>query len=333
MGSNKLHTSLNKGDNWSFKSKDLTNGIKKGNVPYGTISTLDESIFKFGKIVTGSDDGLIQISNDGGNSWELISKDLPQKLWVSRVIFSKHNENRIYATLNGYRNDDFSPYVYVTNDNGKSWENISSNLPKSSVNVIKEDPHVEDIVYLGTDNGAYISLNKGDEWAPFSNGINKVAVHDLVIQKDNKDLLLATHGRSIYKTNLSVIYSMLEKSEKKKEPHYIYVEDIRFSSRWGKKTYNWSDYNIPKKNAIVFSDTKQKNSFVLLNSNDKVLSKRDITLLNGFQYVNIPIEFDESEINKKNKNNFVKSDNNKFYLKKGKYKLKIGSSIEFFEIK
>ena len=125
MGSNKLHTSLNKGDNWSFKSKDLTNGIKKGNVPYGTISTLDESIFKFGKIVTGSDDGLIQISNDGGNSWELISKDLPQELWVSRVIFSKHNENRIYATLNGYRNDDFSPYVYVTNDNGKSWENIS----------------------------------------------------------------------------------------------------------------------------------------------------------------------------------------------------------------
>jgi photosystem II stability/assembly factor-like uncharacterized protein len=333
LGSNKLHTSLNKGDNWSFKSKDLTNGIKKGNVPYGTISTLDESIFKFGKIVTGSDDGLIQISNDGGNSWELISKDLPQKLWVSRVVFSKHNENRIYATLNGYRNDDFSPYVYVTNDNGKSWENISSNLPKSSVNVIKEDPHIEDIIYLGTDNGAYISLNKGDEWAPFSNGINKVAVHDLVIQKDNKDLLLATHGRSIYKTNLSVIYSMLEKSEKKKEPHYIYVEDIRFSSRWGKKTYNWSDYNVPKKNAIVFSDTKQKNSFILLNSNDKVLSKRDITLLNGFQYVNIPIEFDESEINKKNKNNFIKSDNNKFYLKKGKYKLKIGSIIEFFEIK
>ena len=93
LGSNKLHVSLNKGDDWSFNSIDLTKGVKLGNVPYGTLSTIDESIFKFGKLVVGSDDGLIHLSQDGGNSWNRISDDLPQNLWVSRVVFSKHKKN------------------------------------------------------------------------------------------------------------------------------------------------------------------------------------------------------------------------------------------------
>ena len=98
--------------------------MKKGNVPYGTLTAIDESIFKFGKIVVGSDDGLINLTNDGGNSWITISKELPQNLWVSRVIFSKHNKDRIYASLNGYRFDDFKPYVYVSDDNGSSWNHL-----------------------------------------------------------------------------------------------------------------------------------------------------------------------------------------------------------------
>ncbi len=113
LGSNKLHVSLNKGDDWSFNSIDLTKGVKLGNVPYGTLSTIDESIFKFGKLVVGSDDGLIHLSQDGGNSWNRISDDLPQNLWVSRVVFSKHKKNRIYASLNGYRYEDFKTYVFV----------------------------------------------------------------------------------------------------------------------------------------------------------------------------------------------------------------------------
>ena len=193
LGSNKLHTSFNRGDKWSFKSKDLTNGIKKGNVPYGTLSSIDESIFKFGKIVTGSDDGLVQLSNDGGNNWKIISRNLPKNMWVSRVVFSKHKENRIYVSLNGYRFDDFKPYVFVTEDNGENWKSIHSNLPISSVNVIKEDPYYEDLLYLGTDNGVYMSFDKGLSWNSFNNGLQKVATHDLVIQKRSKDLLICTH--------------------------------------------------------------------------------------------------------------------------------------------
>ena len=173
LGSNKLHVSYNRGDKWSFKSKDLTNGIKKGNVPYGTLSSIDESIFKFGKLVTGSDDGLVQLSNDGGNNWKIISRNLPKNMWVSRVVFSKHKENRIYVSLNGYRFDDFKPYVFVTEDNGENWKSIHSNLPISSVNVIKEDPYYEDLLYLGTDNGVYMSLDKGLSWNSFNQWFTK----------------------------------------------------------------------------------------------------------------------------------------------------------------
>mgnify|MGYP003313132399 FL=1 len=158
FGSNKLHISYDRGDNWSFKSHDLTKGIKKGNVPYGTITAIDESVFKFGKLVVGTDDGLIQLSNDLGNSWKVISNNLPENLWVSRVNFSNHKEDRIYVSLNGYRFDDFKSYLYYTDDNGESWIEIGDNLPHSPLNVVKEDPYYENVIYVGTDNGAYICL-------------------------------------------------------------------------------------------------------------------------------------------------------------------------------
>lgn len=333
LGSNKLHISLDRGDNWKFKSEDLTKGIKKGNVPYGTITSIDESIFKFGKLITGSDDGLIQLSNDGGNTWNIISSDLPQNLWVSRVILSKHEENKIYVTLNGYRYDDFNPYIFVSENNGESWKRIDDKLPKSSINVIKEDPFYEDILYLGTDNGAYISLNRGKDWSPFQKGLQKVAVHDLVIQKEHKDLLLATHGRSIYKLNLSVIYSYLEKAKSKSESHYILIDNIKFSNSWGKRIYNWSEYKSPKEHAVVYSNMNQKANMNLKTSEGKLIFSKEIYLEQGFQYLKLPLEFLESYLNKKNIKYFFKSDNGKYYINKGKYKLEIGKISEDFEIK
>jgi hypothetical protein len=333
LGSNKLHASYDKGDNWSFKTKDLTKGIKKGNVPYGTITSIDESVFKFGKLITGSDDGLVQLSNDGGNTWNIISDDLPQHLWVSRVVLSRHQENTIYVTLNGYRYDDFNPYIYVSKNDGESWKRIDNNLPKSSVNVIKEDPYYENIIYLGTDNGAYISLNYGTDWSPFQNGLQKVAVHDLVIQKEHKDLLLATHGRSIYKMNLSVIYSYLEKIKSNNESHYIFIDNIKSSNSWGKRNYNWSEYKSPVEKSVVYSNMSQKTNINLRTNSGKLIYNKEIVLEKGFQYLKLPLEFLESFVNKKNKKYFIQSENGKFYLKKGEYKLEIGKVSEGFEIK
>ena len=137
LGSNKLHRSLNRGDDYITISKDLTSGGKKGNVPYGTLTAIDESRFEFGTLVVGSDDGYIHVSSDSGASWHRISDNLPQELWVSRVQFSKHFPSRIYATLNGYRWDDFTPYVYVSDDLGQTWRSLAKGLPLSPVNVFE----------------------------------------------------------------------------------------------------------------------------------------------------------------------------------------------------
>lgn len=330
LGSNKLHTSFNRGDKWSFKSKDLTNGIKKGNVPYGTLSSIDESIFKFGKLVTGSDDGLVQLSSDGGNNWKIISNDLPKNLWVSRVVFSKHKENRIYVTLNGYRFDDFKPYVFVTEDNGENWKSLHSKLPISSVNVIKEDPYYEDLLYLGTDNGLYMSFDKGSSWNSFNQGLQKVATHDLVIQKRAKDLLIGTHGRSIYKMDLSIIYSFLEKRNLKQN-HYIIPNDINFSSRWGKRIYNWSEFNLPSHYFNLYSIKDQSLTMKLLDSDKSLIYKMKLILEEGFQKVDLPMVYPNKKMAKKNK--VEKSTNGEFYLKKGQYEIVIGDVSEKFDIK
>ncbi|MGB0839461.1 MAG: WD40/YVTN/BNR-like repeat-containing protein, partial [Chitinophagales bacterium] len=152
LGSNKLHRSMNQGDDWTNISSDLTQGGRKGDVPFGTLSTLSESDFKFGLIYTGSDDGYIHVSKDGGTTWERISDKLPQNLWVSRVEASHHKEGRVYATLNGYRWDDCRPYLFVSNNYGKTWKNLGRTLPHEPINIVREDPENENIIYVGTDH-------------------------------------------------------------------------------------------------------------------------------------------------------------------------------------
>ncbi|HCK06397.1 MAG TPA: glycosyl hydrolase, partial [Flavobacteriaceae bacterium] len=151
LGSQKLHRSFNQGDTWTAISGDLTKGPKQGNVSYGTLTTISESPFDFNTLVVGSDDGLVSLTRDSGVTWKSISAELPKDLWVTRVVASAHEASRIYATLNGYRWDDFTPYVYVSEDYGQSWRSLSDGLPLGAVNVIREDPTHADLLYLGTD--------------------------------------------------------------------------------------------------------------------------------------------------------------------------------------
>ena len=122
FGGNKLLRSLDQGDNWEAISEDLTTGGKKGNVAYGTLSAISESPFQFGLLYVGSDDGYVHISKNGGGDWQRISASFPKDLWVSRLLASEHKKERVYVTLNGYRWDDFKPYVYVSDDYGQSWK-------------------------------------------------------------------------------------------------------------------------------------------------------------------------------------------------------------------
>jgi photosystem II stability/assembly factor-like uncharacterized protein len=199
IGANKLYRSFNKGENLVATSTDLTNGKVNGNVPYGTITTISESPLQYGLLYSGSDDGNVFVSKDAGTSWTKVSNSLPQGLWVSRVVASKYKNGRVYITLNGYRNDHFAPYIFISEDFGNTWKNLSASLPFEPVNVIREDEVKENTIYVGTDGGLYVSNNKGESFMAWTNGLpNSIAIHDITIQKRENEILLGTHGRSIF---------------------------------------------------------------------------------------------------------------------------------------
>ncbi len=207
-GSNKFHRSLNKAENLQTLSGDLTNGKKAGDVPFGTMSTISESPIKFGLIYIGTDDGNIQVSKDGGYTFTLVSKKLPQGFYVSRLCASRFKEGRVYATLNGYRNDHFNAHVFVSEDYGQNWTAIGKNLPAEPVNVIVEDAVHEDILYVGTDHGLYSSFNRGTSFMNMSHNLPNVAIHDLTIQTRENELVVGTHGRSIFISKLKELHKI-----------------------------------------------------------------------------------------------------------------------------
>lgn len=214
MGNNVFYRSMNKGQTMEPLSRDITNGKKEGDVPYGTIVTLSESPLKFGLLYAGTDDGNIQISEDGGYTWTLVSNNLPKELkglYVSRVVASQFKEGKVYATLNGYRNDNFTPWLFVSDDYGKTWRNISSNLPFEPLNVVREDPDYDNILYAGSDNGLYVTFNGGKSFMSFGNELPSVAVHDIAIQKEASEIIIGTHGRSIYIASLNDIHNIYKK--------------------------------------------------------------------------------------------------------------------------
>ncbi len=200
-GAHKLFKSLNRGDNWICLSPDLTTnpGLEKqGNVPYGTVTTISESPLKPGLIYVGTDDGNVQVTKNDGVSWAKINTGLPQK-WVSRVVASRYDEGTVYVSLTGYREDDFEKYLYMSIDFGKTWKSIAGNLPSEPINVVRDDPRNKNILYVGTDHGGvYTSLDRGKTWYSICNNLPTAAVHDLVVHPRDNELVIGTHGRSIF---------------------------------------------------------------------------------------------------------------------------------------
>jgi photosystem II stability/assembly factor-like uncharacterized protein len=241
FGSNHFHRSMNKGDSMVKMSADLTNGRKEGNVPYGTLTTLSESPKRFGLIYTGTDDGNIHLTKDCGYTWAQLSQPetapvtkksktatqdsrlATHGLWVSRILASQHKESRVYVTLNGYRYDNFAPYVYVSDDYGAGWKRLGNDppagqagLPNEPVNVIREDPKNDSILYVGTDGGLYVSFDRGNSFMMWNAGLPKsVPVHDIAIQTRENEIVLGTHGRSIYIAKLDDVQLL------KKDPEWM----------------------------------------------------------------------------------------------------------------
>lgn len=247
FGANKVFRSLNQGEDLKAISGDLTRGGQMGDVPYGTLSSIHESSLQFGLIYVGSDDGLVHVSRDGGLNWVRISDGLPATLkyhWVSRVQASQHEEGRVYLALNGYRFDDFGAYLFVSEDYGATWAAIGQDLPAEPINVVREDPENPNLLYVGTDHGLYVSLDRGATFMAMNNGLPAVAVHDLVIHPRDKDIVVGTHGRSIYIADVAHLQALT--AEMRAQPlHAFEVDEVRHSERWGTRYNAWSDFNTP----------------------------------------------------------------------------------------
>lgn len=204
FGSQFLHKSYDRGDHWHLASGDLTtNDSEKvaGNVPHCTLTTIAESRFDPDRLLIGTDDGNVQWSDDAGHTWRNHAgrfPGLPPHLWVSRVEFSQHAQETAYATFTGYREDHFTPYVYRTQDAGETWHSIAGNLPPGPVNVLREDPTTQDVLYVGTEFGVLASTDGGTRWVGLDGGLPTVPVHDLVVHPREGDLVIGTHGRGFY---------------------------------------------------------------------------------------------------------------------------------------
>ena len=312
MGSNKFHRSLDQGNNFETLSGDLTNGGIKGNVSYGTLTTIIESSIRYGLIYVGSDDGLIHVSKDGGFSWKNISGSLPEKMWVSGIYPSNFHQNRVYVSLNGYRWDNFDAMIYVSDDYGTNWSKIGHNLPKEPVNVIIEDLENEKLVYVGTDHGVYVSLDYGNKFFAFGLGLSNSPVHDLVIHPREKDLVVGTHGRSIYVAGIKYL-QMLNEKILTKNLHFFKVDKLKFNPRWGSRGWG-SNYLTPNLELVFYSKFEGKTE-IIIYKDDEMKKSIDIDANKGLNFINYDLSVDTKEKST--------TDNGITYLKKGDYRIEI----------
>ncbi len=227
LARNRLYKSTDRAATWQAISPDLTRNkpewqVRDGSVylssdgvtSYSTITSISESPLKENMIWVGTDDGYVQLTLDGGKTWTNLTENilgLPDTSWVSRIHASRHKAGRAYVTFDNHRNVDLKPYVYVTEDSGKTWTNISGNLPqREPVRVIEEGRKNPDLLYVGTEYGLWVSLDRGKQWTRYQDydlGVNEfreqgylpsVAVHDLQIHPRELDLILGLHGRGFW---------------------------------------------------------------------------------------------------------------------------------------
>lgn len=214
-GANVLLRSSNRGDTWTEISPDLTRSLPdrrggSGNIQYATLTTIDESPVVGGVIWAGTDDGNVQVTRDGGKTWTNVTDKITGHPghWVSRVIASNHDAGTAYATVTGYRQDDFTPFAWKTSDYGATWTSVAGNLPNEAINVIREDRRNPNLLFVGTDFGVYASLDGGKAWHRMKNGITTNPVHDLAIHPREQELLVGTHGRGMYIADISGLQAL-----------------------------------------------------------------------------------------------------------------------------
>ncbi|MFI5217864.1 MAG: T9SS type A sorting domain-containing protein [Bacteroidia bacterium] len=201
-GYQQVHKTFDRGDNWFSISPDLTTVDPNGNLLFGTITTIDVSPLNSDVIYAGTDDGKVWRTMNGGTLWTNVTGILPVR-WVTRVTCDPFIASRAYVTLSGYRYHDNMAHVYMTNNNGTTWNAIDGNLPDIPCNDIVPDQTIDSTYYLATDAGVYYTRDMGATWDPLGTGMPVLVCNDLKIHTPSQMLLVGTYGRGMYKLNLS----------------------------------------------------------------------------------------------------------------------------------
>ena len=219
-GSNILFRSPDLGRSWEEISPDLTWAIDRdtlelmgvkgsepqmsrndGQASYGNLTALAESSHDPAVLYTGSDDGRVHVTRDGGAGWTDVTgnlKGLPPHTYVTRIVASRAGEGGVYAVFDGHRNDDFNPYIFHSDDFGESWERITDGLPATSLNAFAQHPAAHDLLFAGSEVGVHVSIDGGENWKPLGNGLPTVPVDDIVVHPRENDLVIGTHGLGIW---------------------------------------------------------------------------------------------------------------------------------------
>jgi photosystem II stability/assembly factor-like uncharacterized protein len=222
FGGNRLFKSYNRGETW-VASADLTKQVDRSEIQlmgvagdrtqlskndgvtaFSTIIAVSESPVLPGVVWAGTDDGNLQVSKDGGTTFTEVGKNLPglpagHRYWISRIDASHFDPATAYVAVDGHRSDDLKPYIFVTHDYGQTFQNIAGTLPPSgNVQVVREDPKNKDLLFAGTEFGLFVSLNGGRRWEKFMNNYPTVRTDDILIHPRDGDLIIASHGRSIW---------------------------------------------------------------------------------------------------------------------------------------
>jgi photosystem II stability/assembly factor-like uncharacterized protein len=219
-GAQVLFRSLNRGDVWQEISPDLTTndtrcGLNSGYVPYCTITTISESPLAPGVIWAGTDDGKVHVTRDHGAAWTDVTAAIasaggPADRYVSRVFASPHDAGTAFVAKNGFRNDDFRPFLYRTTDFGKTWASITGNLVESPINVVVQDRKNTSLLIVGNDLGVWVTSDGGARWTRLRANLPTVPVHDLTIHPRENDLVLGTYGRGVFVGDITHLQELSE---------------------------------------------------------------------------------------------------------------------------
>ena len=254
FAANKVFRSDDRGDTWHVISDDLTGRIDRNKLEvmgriwpmdavaknsstsqYGSIVALDESPAQEGMVYVGTDDGLIQVTEDGGKTWRKIDKfpGVPELTYVNEVLASQHDRDTVYAAFNNHKRGDFKPYILKSTDAGQTWLSLASNLPeRGSVYALAEDHVNKNLIFCGTEFGVFVSINGGKNWKQMKSGLPTIAVRDIAIQRRENDLVLGTFGRGFYILDDYTSLRDLDSQTLNKEGHIFLVKDAWMFVEW-----------------------------------------------------------------------------------------------------